>query len=331
MTNKSHAKQSNANLVLNGHQLDLWQRGRRRYAIERLYRYKRWHPTSLLSYLLRYALFRQSQGMPTEEAASRATSGFMTAAKSPGLDCPAGTNTYQLAVDICAQIKTILEYHSRTVLLTLKDHEPVQVSPGLSWSFLSYPDESGVLHKYIFCDAISDDEVMKAFHSWAVIGDIILAKSPMTIHFIAIGQTHNSRRISPWCRAYKSPTVANLIRFQKRSGSALEGDWKPIWLSDNPNSNHAAWVSRMIEDKITEKLVKHMTVREPDQKHIDGFHRDLDYEYNQIMQQEDYLSDPMYFPMCRAACDTPYPCPHQHVCYSLETTLDNSGSYTRIP
>lgn len=318
--------------LLNGHMIQQWQRGRRLFAIEHKYRYLKWHPTALFSAMMRRAVYQLSNGGDVVKVTSAAIADFLAAAKYPGMDTIAGTDTYKLAMDLCATMRSVLEYISRLTLLTLHHHAPV-MTPEYRWGFLSYPDDSGVLHKWQFVDRIDQDALYRVMHSWAVMGDLVFGRVPMVVHFVAIGQTRDSRRQSPWCKAYSSPAVAGVVRFQKRSGTPLEGAWKPVYLADDPRPDARAWVDKMLADNVTEPLVRHIDVKQPTDKHVREFMRDLDYEHTQMLLANvlDPTFDPMTLPMCRSACDTPYPCPHQFVCYSNNQTLDACGLYGRIP
>lgn len=320
-------------MELNGNLLSSWQRGRRLYAIQRQFRYRRWHPTNLLSTALRRAVISLSNGEPIDTVSNTAVNYFLANVKQPGMDVPTGTNTYTLAMDFTATIRNVLEYLSRLTLLTLQPRRAVQVMDGLTWSFLAYEDESGVLHRWKFVDYIDTDTIVKEMHSWPVIGDVIVGRAPMMLHIVSVGMTRQSRRITPWCRAYKSPAIAHLYRFQKRSGRALEGDWKPVWFADNPKSKSSDWVDLMLEDDVAEGLIQHVQINEPNQIHADNFYRDLSYEYHQILASdvESTNFDPLTLPMCRTSCDVPFTCPHQYVCYSTELTMQNSGLYDPIP
>jgi len=321
-------------MILDGNKIAQWQRGRRRYAIETRWRYRRWYPQSLFSHIMRGAIVDLSNGTDIATCSNTAVNRFLAYVKQPGLDTADGINTYTLAMDYCATMRTVLEYLSRLTLLTLRSMGTTAITEDLAWSFLSYADESGVLHRWKFIDYPPNaDDIMKELHSWQVIGDVIVANAPMMLHLVSIGKTQGSRRLSPWCRAYLSPTIKGMTKFQKRSGEALTGNWKPIWFADNPKSSASDWVDSMLEDNAAEPLVQHIAVKEVEQIHVDNFYRDLNYEYNQILASgvESNSFDPMTaLPMCRTACDTPYVCPHQLVCYSTKLTLANSGLYDKI-
>jgi hypothetical protein len=318
---------------LNAHKLATWQRGRRLYAIEQTQRYLPWHPTALFSTCMRHAIFHMSSGMPREEATQRAVSLFVAKCKSPGLDTRYGTNTYTLAMDFCATIRTILAYLERITLTTLTEIAPVNIPHtyipdlNISWSFLSHVDEAGILHRWVFVDRIDEDRIFKELHKWETIADIIVYGSPMMLHLVAIGQTISGRRYSPWCRAYKNPVIAGQIRFQKRKGH-LTDNWTPIYFADNPKNDPDHWLDQMLEDGAHEGLMFHKTVGEPEPSHVEHFYRDMRYEAKQMLSMD--VSKPLDLPMCRVSCDVPFACPHQVVCYSLTATFENSGLYEAI-
>lgn len=320
-------------MVLNGNLLSSWQRGRRRFAIEGQYQYRRWYAPNLFSSVMRPAVFALSNGVSVGEVTSAAVNRFLSCVKHPGLDVQQGTNTYTLAMDFAATIRTVLEFLSRNTLLTLTPHPVVDMGGDLTWSLLSHKDESGMLHRWVFTDYINDDAIMKELHSWQVMGDMVAARAPMLLHLVSIGQTRNSRRVSPWARAYKSPTILGLLRFQKKSGDALNENWKPVWFGDNPSNSASAWVDQMMDDNATIPLVQHISVREPAETHAANCAWDIQYEHQQMLMSgvDSSTFDPMSLPMCRVQCDTPYICPHQQVCYSTKLTLATSGLYDKIP
>ena len=132
-------------MILDGNKLASWQRGRRRYAIELSWRYRRWHPQSLFSRVMRDAIVSLSNGCEIETVSNNAVNQFLARVKQPGLDTNDGVNTYTLARDYCATMRTVLEYLSRLTLLTLRSMGTTAITEDLAWSFLSYADESGVL------------------------------------------------------------------------------------------------------------------------------------------------------------------------------------------
>jgi hypothetical protein len=324
-------------VTLTGHLLRIWQSCKRRYFLEAQYRYLPYHPTNLFSACMRKAIFELSSGIPVEQVIQSASNQFISNVKYPGLDLPQGLNTYTIAMDLRATMATILQYLSGLTLLSLHHKAGVQVTQagieGLTWEFLAGEDESGVLHRWKFTDSLSDDDVLKELHSWEVFGDLVISGSPMTLHLINIGRREGSRRISPWCRAYKSPAI-NLYRFQKKSGNALEGSWKPIWFSDNIDNDPKVWVELMQNDNAIEPLVRHVDVREPAEPHVKNFYRHLKYELALIRLHLDHVkSDPFQLPITRPACDSPYVCPHQEVCYAVSPGKEIEGSvrYERKP
>lgn len=318
---------------LNSHLLTTWQQGRRKYLIERSYRFIRWHPRSLFNACLREALMKLSNGAELSVVQQGAVTRYLTIAKSPGLDVPGGLNTYTIAMDYCGMMRNILEYVSGLTLLTVEVPTPVKLQCGAMWDFLSWRDESGVLHRWVMLNGsdITTDRIQQECQTWYVFGDMAAGRVPMVLHVIATGTRVGSRIVSPWTRAWSHPRIANVIRFQKKSGSELEGAWKEIWFADNPDSKSRAWVNQMIEDEITDRLVQHITLRDLTSAHVDRFERDVSYEHSQMIASGiDGMTNPIDLPMCRSYCNTPSPCPHQETCYSSHQNIDSTGLYVRI-
>ena len=280
-----------------------------------------WRPQSLLSACLRQAIIHLSNGQALNEVTARAVNYFLAVTKNPGLDVR-GVDTYTLAMDYCAIIRNVLEYLSQLTLLSLREIPPVSLTSSLQWQFLSHRDESGTLHRWKFVDYINED-ITDELHSWEVFGDIAAAEMPMELHLVAIGQRKQQHQHSPWCKVYTHPKLLNVFRFQKKSGDGLEGDWKPVWYNQNQN-NPKQWVDLMISDNIVDNLIRHVSVTELPQEHLDLFMRDVLAEAETM--EAVYKTEPKKLPMSRYACDNPYPCPHQLYCYT-NATLDSAGIY----
>lgn len=317
---------------MNATDLTLIQRGSRRYVIERSYRYLPWHPASLFSHVMREAIFNFSNHPQVDSVASAAAEAFMSAALQPGLDLRNGANPYKLSQDFCATARTILEHISRGALPQLH-RKPDTVINGTPWSFLSPVDEMGVFHRWVFVDSIDDDVLYHHARSWETFADQCVAPAMTALHIYAIGSTRDGRRISPWCRVYTSPAVANVYRFQKKSGEQLQGEWKPRWFADSTKTQASTWVTLMEQDNILPNLVKHVMLPEPSELHRAQFlGRDLPMLTNSIALA--LGTDPFALPMCRTSCDTPFPCPHEHACYSAvpsASVLEKSGLYVKLP
>lgn len=231
-------------------------------------------------------------------------------------------------MDLCAVIRNVLEYLSRLTLLTLKEVKPVQLSDDVEWSFLSHKDESGVLHRWQFVDYLPRD-IMEELHGWEVFGDVAAANAPMTLHLVALGKREGNHHISPWCRVYSHPSIANVYQFNKKSGAALEGDWKPVYFSGNSKNKPEDWVDWMERDNTTRGLVSHPRVTEVDDYFRKSFVSQVLYEAAQMVIITP-KTDPTSLPMARSStCDKPFICPHQAYCYS-HLGIDDVGIYTKI-
>lgn len=313
-------------LTLNAHVLTQFQKCKRIYGISLTHRLTKWHPKALLSACLRRAIFGLSSGLPVNTVSDIAVQYFLSASKEPGLDLPVGLDTYTLAMDYCAIIRNVLEHLSRVTLLKLFDTPPVKLSEDVQWSFLSHADESGVRHIWIFPDYIPKD-VTEEIHGWDVFGDIAASKNPMTLHMVAIGDRNKSHQDSPWCRTYAHPHVANVFRFNKRSGSKLEGDWKPVYFGDNRKNKSCDWVDWMEKDETIDSLVKHIKIGEVSKEHRERFKSQVLYEAAHMLTMKGI--DPQDLPMSREVCDKPSICRHQEYCYG-PLSLDKIGLYTRL-
>ena len=272
---------------------------------------------------LRYAVFNLSNGKALADVTQQATNYFLSNARNPGLDV-GGINTYELAMDYCAIIKNLLEYLSRLSLLTLQEIKSLPLSKEVTWQFLSHIDDSGVLHRWKFVDAMPED-VLPELHSWEVFGDIAAAEVPMVLHLVSIGRRNGSHQNSPWCKIYSHPRLGRIYRFKKKSSGEPDGDWKPLYFSGNFDNKSADWVDMMLKENMMDGLVKHVQVRDVSPKHVAEFKRDVLVEAA-AMQSMGSIN-PKSIPMSRYACDHPYACPHQLYCYSPDVTLDTVGIY----
>lgn len=322
---------------MNATDLTLIQRGERRYAIERSYRYLPWHPTSLFSSIAREAIINLSQTADVQAVSTAAVNAFLSAAMKPGLDLH-GLNPYTLSQDFCATLRTVLEYVSRSNLLTLHRAKDVEVA-GVPWTFINPADDTGTLHRWVFVDAIGEGDIYHHVRSWEVFADLAIAQVPLELHLIAIGQTRSSnadspRRISPWCRIFSSPVIANTYKFKNKTGNGqLDSSWKPVWFSDSTRNRATTWVDLMERDDILPSLTHNLTIAPPTEAHRQAF---LSRDLPQLLSRIQVVStaDPFTLPMCRNSCDSPFPCPHEHVCYSATPsliTLEKSGLYAKLP
>lgn len=315
-------------MILNGHLLRIWQTCTRRYRLESKYRYLLMLPNILFSAVMRRAVVELSSGTDPHHVTTRAINTFITQVKQPGIDVPEGIDTYVLAMDYVAAIRTIIEYLTRITLLPLQLSTPTPIRPGLDWNLLATRDETGVLHRWKFVDYINDDAVIKEAHSWEVFGDMAIAEAPMVLHLISIGRREGSHRVSPWCRTYKSPAM-QFYKFRKQAGGPLTDSWKPVWFSENPDNDPAVWVDLMTDDKLFEDsgLIQHIDLKQISEVHVKEFYRTLEFMSRQI----ESVSEVKWYdmPMSRPACDVPYTCPHQPLCYSLDLqkSLRESGLY----
>ena len=309
-------------MILSAASLTSFQRCKRRYALERDYRALRWRPRALLELLIRDGIFELSSGAPVDLVSSELCTRYLETAARPGLECL--SDPFTLARDHCAIIQTVLEAVSRMVLLSLRHSDPVKIKDH-QWNPSSWVDESSVLHQWVLVDQWNEDVLHRTIHSWYVFGDCAATQSGLWLHAIEIGSQRGGHQHTPWCRAYKHPAIANKIRFKKVDGSPLEGGWKPAWYQDSDRNNAPTWVDLMEEDRLD--LIHHVSIREPQLFHVKQFEREIETEVAAMQP----LGNWQEAPMSRSACDLPYPCPFQPVCYGAPGVgVESAGGFEKI-
>lgn len=309
--------------LIDANQITEFQTCRRKFLLSRQWRSVRWVPVILFQSCLRWGLFRLSNGDKVDEVAIEATTKFMNLAASPGLDIQGG-DPYTVAMDYCAMLETILQAHSRRTLTRLSDLPSVAIDDGVEWSFISHKGDDGYLHRWITVDRLDADRISQEAHSWKCFGDIAAAKTPMKLHVIEIGQMRDGRRHSPWARAWQHGVIkGGRIKFTRKGGKALQGDiWKAVYLSDSDAWNSRAWVDIMEEEGMLRTLIHEVELTVPEPHHLKEFRRHVCTEAQQMQQWIDSIPNPRVVPMSRGACDTPYACQFQSVCFSPLVDVD---------
>lgn len=299
-----------------------FQSCKRKYLLSRKWRALRWKPKLLLDSCLRQAILDLGNGKPPKDVIMEATTRFMTTGSSPGLDV-SGNDPFKIALDLCACLETIITTLGRRPLLKLSPIPSKPIVEGLEWVFLSHEDERGHLHRVITVDRFDDDRLSQEMHSWYVFGDVCMARKPMHLHFIEIGQIRDGRRHTPWARAFQHEYIANRLKFQRKGNKELQGAaWKTVFLADSNAYNADSWVEQMESEGMAETLIHDVEVTVPVTEHLRAFRRDVKTEATQMQQWEAIIHDPQKVPMSRAACDIPFACQYQSICYSPTVDVD---------
>ncbi len=295
-------------MILSAHSLTLAQRCPRRWKIEQFQPLWKWPHKALFDATLRRAIVDLSQpGADKGKVTLQAQTSFREVAKNPGLENV--EDPWTVAQDYCACLATILEWISREKLPELEIvGEPYLVGPEVYWRVSEPRDrKSGVLHRWVTMSRFTEDGLSRELHSWAIAGDMAVTGSPLQLHIVEIGELSGGRRRSPWCLTYKHPHVAGRVQFQRRGGKSLQGDWRPLWYDGRQDP--VEWVDLMQRDKITP--IRHVLVgalTEDSRKEVQG---DIVGEAGRLgglLAWEDV-------PRFRPACDFPYTCPWQELCY----------------
>lgn len=296
-------------MILTARLLSTKQRCARQFALQREYRYPKYHPKTLYEHCLRNAVLALSNGtdQTAEDIAKQCTTDYMEKAANPGIDT-AQNDPYLLARDWCAVLETTIEALSRLVLLSVQPGPTLTLSDH-TWVCSAFRDQSGVLHRWIAVDHWDDDAKFAELHSWNVFGDCAAAKIGMALHVIEIGRSRNSHQQTPWCRAFKHPVIHGRYAFCQKDGSRLANGWKPLWYQDSDKNKASTWVDMMERDGIN--LIHHIDIREPKPEHIAQFRREIEIESAAMEQVGPWQT----VPMSRDRCDKPYPCWFQNICY----------------
>jgi hypothetical protein len=246
----------------------------------------------------------------------------MTTGAQAGLDVT-GNDPFKIALDLCACLETIITTLGRRPLLKLSPIPSKPIGSDLEWNYLAHADERGHLHRVITVDRFDDDRLSQEMHSWYVMGDLCMAKQPMHLHFIEIGQLRDGRRHTPWCRGYEHEYIANRLKFSRKGNKELQGAaWKAVFLADSNAYNADSWCAQMESEGVAETLIHDIEVTVPSTEHRKAAIRDIKIEATQMQQWEAAVSDPQQVPMSRAACDSPFACQFQSICYSPTVDVD---------
>jgi len=283
-------------------------------------------PKMLGDACLRQGIFELSKGKPLADVISETTSRFYLTASDPGLDIAPGIDPYKLAMDWVACLETILTTLSRRPMVELFEVPSKPLDKMHEWSFLSFKDKHGELHRTVTVDHYNSDAVTKEMHSWYVFGDVSVAKKPMHLHFIEIGQTRDGRRHTPWCRGFSHIHIANRLKFQNKGAKPLKGDvWQSVWLSESTRWDAAAWCDQLDVDDVPNTLIHEVVIDPPKPDRIAEAIAHIRTESDQMQSWEASIENPSVVPMARAACHWPNDCSYLPICYGPQIDVDIAG------
>jgi len=302
-----------------------FQACRRRYLYSRKWRALRWLPKLLLDACLRQGIIDLGQGKPLADVISSATTRFYGAASSPGLDLPPGIDPYKLAIDHIACLETLLTTLSRRPLATTIPVKSKVLFSEAEWAFTSYQDANGELHRTITVSDYGEDTLTREMHSWYVVGDICVAKKPMHLHFIEIGQIRDGRRHTPWCKAMEHAFIAKRIKFQNKGAKPLQGNWKSVWLSESSVWKAEDWCDVLFHEDVPDTLMHDVVIEVPSKERVADTLQQILIEARSMQEWEQAVQNPNLVPMTRAACDFPYTCSFVPCCYGPQVDVDVAG------
>lgn len=302
--------------IVDARSISEWQDCKRRYVLARDWRVVKWRPKTLFDGCLRRAIAQMSKGVHVEQVAMEARTLFMGSAANPGLEV-VGIDPYQVSMDYCAMIDTILRALAKTTLMSLHDVKPIPLNDWLTWNTTAHADDTGTLHRWITVDGWGEGDLARELHSWYVMGDIAVNRVPMVLHIIEIGQIRNGRRASPWARAYKHPSLMNInrIRFRRTSGAEMGGEWKPYYLADHREFDVDTWTEIMWKEGAAQERLRSLNVACPSDEVCSDTRSQIVQEVSEMSTVGGHWNS---LPMSRNHCDTYVPCPFQAACYSKQ-------------
>ena len=308
---------------MNAQQLYTLQRCARQYALEREWKVLRRRPREVLETLMRQAVIAITNGQDVAKVSDEACTRLLETAARPGLDI--STDPYTIARDYCAIIQNSLEALSRLTLLSVKP-AGIRTVNAIDWQLSCLVDESGLLHRWICVPKWEEDTRFREIHSWAVFGDCCAAQVGMTLHVIEIGEQRKGHQHTPWAKAYRHPVIPNKFRFRKVDGSRLERSWTPVWYQNSDKNDPKTWVDLMEHDGL--ELIHHLAIKEPAKEHVEQFAREL---LDEAERGADNYRAWNSIPMYRPACDLPYVCPWQLICFAPPGPVDIGQIGAYIP
>ncbi len=299
--------------VLDPTDISNFQACKRRYVLGRGWHPPRWRPKALFDSCLRQGIEAISGGVPAADAAKDARAKFLEMAASPGLDVT--NDPYTVARDWCAMLDTVLRGIADDIPKGMLEPTPVTFNSQVSWQPRAWATE-GMLHRWITVSSWSDDDRARELHSWWVVGDVVVRRTPMTLHVVVIGTERKGRRASAWARAWKHPGLPNMqIHFLRKDGKPFRG-WKPVYLADL-RADPDAWVEQMRNEGALALLRHKVSVRLPSDEARAEIKRQILVETEDMRMLADSTRPQAWteLPMSRNACDGLVPCPFQNACY----------------
>jgi hypothetical protein len=106
----------------------------------------------------------------------------------------------------------------------------------------------------------------------------------------------------------------------------LGSGWKPVWFASGDN-NAATWVDLQERDGV--RAIRHLSLKALEKEAAAEV---LDQILFIKRHMDRTIGDWNYFPMSRGACDIPYLCPWQEVCYQpfpQVVRVEDIGGYKR--
>jgi hypothetical protein len=149
---------------------------------------------------------------------------------------------------------------------------------------------------------------------------------PLNLHVVELGAQRGGHLHGVWTRTFSHPVIAHQHKFQHTDGRRLGSGWKPVWFASGDN-NAATWVDLQERDGV--RAIRHLSLKALEKEAAAEV---LDQILFIKRHMDRTIGDWNYFPMSRGACDIPYLCPWQEVCYQpfpQVVRVEDIGGYKR--
>ena len=276
------------------------------------------------------ALYRAvDAGLRSDSDPERAAENeLMAIAANPGLDIY-GVDTYSVAKHysmLAGIISVALRSASTAPWTPFPDAvigNPKYGEHG--WRSACYDAGDGVPRRIVLVDRWSDDRKALESRNWRTLGEACALRKPILVTAVAIGSSHDKRRISPWTRCYRHPKN-RMYRFKRTTSTEDFGaTWTPVWREDSEVPT-AKWLDRMRKDECMADAVQ--TVQIPIPVRWKDYVREIQRIALDITRWEERIGE--HPPMRLAGCFGFSKCAFVGVCHGASAPSPEASGFVAL-
>lgn len=248
---------------------------------------------------------------------------LLALAANPGLDVT-GHDVYAIAMHYAklAGILTAVLRSASSAPWRRLDELGIETPIGtpLTWRSACYDAGDGIPRRIVLVDRWSEDRKLAERRNWRTLGEAVALDRSIVLTAIAIGQTYEKRRVSPWTKAYRHPGNRTL-RYRKRDGEAFGSKWLPIW-RENSDLTTLEWLEGMQHDGCMDQIAS-VKVPVPERR------EDYLAEMLRIASEMENIGEVP--PMRLAGCHGFSKCPFTSVCFGAKPPLPENYGFSLRP